>query len=109
MFNFVQHQSATMTNLTIDSTKPAARIKFRKTGGSFSVIIPAANASAMGLTEGATGQLWLTETGESVIVPDRKPAKPKYALGDLLAEVKDQALLTDLDGLDDTRPAGSEI
>jgi len=93
----------------IDDSIPATAFKFRKTGGSVSIIIPAANAALLDVKEGATGKIAHTVTGELVLIPDRATPPPSYKLADLLAEVKDHVDTPDLQNWETMRPEGTEI
>lgn len=94
---------------SIDPSIAPTPFKFRKTGGSFSIIIPAGAASLLAIKEGATGKLAHTVTGEMVIIPDKLPAQPSYKLADLLREAKDHVETPDLDGWENVPPQGTEI
>lgn len=95
--------------LEIDETRPMTEVKFRKTGGSLSVIWPSANAAALHVKDGSTAKIAYTKTGEQVIIPVVKPAR-KYALAELLDEMPEQADLSqDHAAWEAMRPAGDEI
>jgi antitoxin component of MazEF toxin-antitoxin module len=96
--------------VTIDDSKPATSTKLRKTGGSISMIIPAATAAAIGIGEGDSVELRQTLTGEAVIVPVKaKRVRPKYSRAQLLAEAKDHVPLPDLASWQHVAPVGKEI
>lgn len=93
----------------IDESRPITEVKFRKTGGSLSVIWP--NAIALHVTDGSVAQVAYTKTGEQVIIPVTKPkAERKYALADLLSEMGGQVdLSADHQSWEQMRPTGNEV
>jgi len=95
----------------IDESRPMTEVKFRKTGGSLSVIWPNANAIALRVTDGSVAQIAYTKTGEQVIIPVEKPmGKRKYSLADLLSEMGEQVdLSADHTAWEQMRPTGNEI
>ena len=95
----------------IDESRPITEVKFRKTGGSLSVIWPSANAVALHVTDGSVARIAYTKTGEQVILPVIQPkAKRKYSLADLLAEMAEQVdLSADHTAWEQMRPTGNEI
>jgi len=95
--------------LEIDESRPITEVKFRKTGGSLSVIWPSANAAALHVTDGSVARIAYTKTGEQVIIPVTR-AKRKYSLSELLSEMSEQVDLSDDHaGWEQMRPAGNEI
>jgi antitoxin component of MazEF toxin-antitoxin module len=96
-------------SLEIDESRPITEVKFRKTGGSLSVIWPSANATALHVSDGSVAKIAYTKTGEQVIIPASKP-KRKYSLAELLSEMADQVDLTlDHHDWEQMRPAGDEL
>ena len=95
----------------IDESRPITEVKFRKTGGSLSVIWPNANAIALHVTDGSVAQVAYTKTGEQVIIPLIKPkAGRSYALTELLSEMVEQVdLSADHQSWEQMRPTGNEI
>ncbi len=95
----------------IDESRPITEVKFRKTGGSLSVIWPNANAIALHVTDGSVAQVAYTKTDERVIIPVTKPkAQRKYALADLLSEMAGQVdLNADHQSWEQKRPTGNEV
>jgi antitoxin component of MazEF toxin-antitoxin module len=95
----------------IDETRPITEVKFRKTGGSLSVIWPNANAIALHVTDGSVAQVAYTKTGEQVIIPLIKPkAGRRYALTDLLSEMVEQVdLSADHQSWEQMRPTRNEV
>ena len=95
--------------LEIDESRPITEVKFRKTGGSLSVIWPSANAAALHVTDGSVARVAYTKTGEQVIIPAAK-TKRKYSLAELISEMPEQVdLSSDHSAWEHMRPAGSEI
>jgi len=95
--------------LEIDESRPITEVKFRKTGGSLSVIWPSANAAALHVTDGSVARIAYTKTGEQVIIPVMKQ-KRKYSLSELLSEMTDQVELgAQQSAWEQMRPSGSEI
>ena len=93
----------------IDESRPITEVKFRKTGGSLSVIWPSANAAALRVTDGSVARIAYTKTGEQVIIPVTK-AKRKYSLADLLSEMSAQVDLRNAHAdWENIRPAGDEV
>ena len=93
----------------IDESRPITEVKFRKTGGSLSVIWPSANAAALHVTDGSVAKIAYTKTGEQVIIPMTQ-ARRKYSLTELLAEMPDQLdLSNDHAAWEQMRPTGNEI
>lgn len=93
----------------LDESRPITEIKFRKTGGSLSVIWPSANAAALHVTDGSVAKIAYTKTGEQVIIPVAK-GRRKYSLTELLAELPDQVDLSAEHGAwEQMRPTGNEI
>ncbi len=95
----------------IDESRPITEVKFRKTGGSLSVIWPNANAIALHVTDGSVAQVAYTKTGEQVVIPITKPkAKRRYDLTDLLSEMDGQVNLSaDHQSWEKMRPTGNEV
>ena len=95
--------------LEIDESRPITEVKFRKTGGSLSVIWPSANAAALHVTDGSVARIAYTKTGEQVIIPVTR-TKRKYLLAELLSEMSEQVDLdADHAAWEQIRPAGDEI
>lgn len=95
--------------LEIDESRPITEVKFRKTGGSLSVIWPSANAAALHVTDGSVARIAYTKTGEQVIIPVTK-SKRKYSLAELLSEMPDHVdLSSQQSAWEKMRPAGNEI
>jgi antitoxin component of MazEF toxin-antitoxin module len=94
----------------IDKSRPITEVKFRKTGGSLSVIWSNANAVALHVTDGSVARIAYTKTGEQIIIPiTHSKTNRKYSFADLLSEMAEQVdLSANHTALEQMRPAGNE-
>ena len=96
-------------SLEIDESRPITEVKFRKTGGSLSVIWPSAYAADLHVTDGSVARIAYTKTGEQVIIPVTT-TKRKYSLAELLSEMSDQVDLgPEHAAWEQMRPSGNEV
>lgn len=71
----------------IDASQPPQKVKFRKTGGSYSVIIPVALANSIGISDGDIVEMSRTESGGLLLETPHKRERKRYSLEELMNEL----------------------
>ena len=92
----------------IDGGQPPQKVKFRKTGGSFSVIIPVALANSIGISDGDSADMSRTSTGGLLL--ETRRGRKRYSLDELMSELPAEMTLTDEQrAWEQMPPVGKEI